>query len=140
MFHYFCKEVCAMRQVRKGIFSVLLVFGLVGGATAEMNDPKKGTTDEMNQTSTGTSQSLETTEEGDKHQAIESQGATKRESIGINQDREVPQQDPARTTRDGTVTQQEPPVGIVDQLREGAKGEVNRRGRDINEQIDRFGQ
>ena len=129
-----------MRQVLQGFFSILLVFGSVGGATAELNETNKGTTDEMNQTSTGTPQGMET-QGGEQQQSIESQGATKRESVGINQDREVPQkQDPVGTTRDRTVTQQEQPVGIVDQLREGAKGEVNRRGSDINEQIDRFGQ
>ncbi|MEO8325962.1 MAG: hypothetical protein ABI618_08940 [Nitrospirota bacterium] len=98
-----------MKQVLSAVLSVLFVVGVVGVSTAGMMDTLKGKADETTKTSTDAHKGMDMTDAA-KEQAIEAQGATKQEA-----------------------------GGMMDQLKEGAKGEVNKTGKTANEKIDTMG-
>ena len=98
-----------MRQVLSGVLSVLFVIGLAGVSTAGMMDTMKGQAQEASEASTDAHKGMDMMDAG-KEQAIEAQSATK-EEVG----------------------------GMMDQLKEGAKGEVNEKGKEVNETIDNIG-
>ncbi len=98
-----------MKQVLSAVLSVLFVVGVVGVSTAGMMDTLKGKADETTKTSTDAHKGMDMTDAA-KEQAIEAQGATKQEA-----------------------------GGMMDQLKEGAKGEVNKTGKTANETIDTMG-
>jgi hypothetical protein len=127
-----------MRQIGQVFFFALVVLSWVGGASAEMTNVTKDNARETNPSSTEAQEREVGTGAGENN-SIHSQGATKRDPVGINQDRESTHQESVGTNQNRTGTQQEP-VGIVDQLKEGAKGEVDLRGKELNDRIDRFGQ
>ena len=98
-----------MRQVLAGILSVLFVVGLTGMSSAGMMDTLKGKADEASKASTDPHQGMDMKEAG-KDAAIETKSATQQEA-----------------------------AGMMDQLKEGAKGEVNKTKETVNDTIDNIG-
>ena len=98
-----------MRQVLSGALSLVFVIGLSGMSTAGMMDAMKGQAQEASEASTDAHKGMDMMDAG-KEQAIEAQSATK-EQAG----------------------------GMMDQLKEGAKDEVNEKGKEVNEKIDNIG-
>jgi len=88
---------------------VLFVIGLAGVSTAGMKDALKGKAEEAKGASTEAHKGMDMKEAGTEA-AIETQSATKEEA-----------------------------GGMIDQLKEGAKGEVNEKGKTVNESIDNIG-
>jgi hypothetical protein len=95
-----------MKQVLSAVLSVLFVVGVVGVSTAGMMDTLKGQAEEATETSTDTHKGMDMTGAA-KEQAIEAQSPTKEEA-----------------------------GGMMDQLKEGAKGEVDEKGKEANETIE----
>ncbi len=98
-----------MKKVLSAVLSVLFVVGVVGVSTAGMMDTLKGKSDKATETSTDAHKGMDMTGAA-KEQAIEAQSATKGEA-----------------------------GGMMDQLKEGAKGEVNKTKETTNETIDNIG-
>ena len=98
-----------MKQVLSAVLSVLCLVGLAGVSTAGMMDAVKSKADETTKTATDAHKGMDMTEHAKEH-AIEAQNATKEEA-----------------------------GGMMDQLKEGAKGEVNKTGKTANETIDNIG-
>lgn len=98
-----------MKKVLSSVLSVLCVVGVVGVSTAGMMDTLKGKSDEATEASTDAHKGMDMTGAA-KEQAIEAQSATKKEA-----------------------------GGMMDQLKEGAKGEVNKTKDTANETIDNIG-
>ena len=98
-----------MRQVLSGVLSVMFVIGLAGVATAGMMDTMKGKADEASKAATDPHQGMDMKEAG-KEAAIETKSATQQKA-----------------------------GGMMDQLKEGAKGEVNQKSKEANETIDKIG-
>jgi hypothetical protein len=92
-----------------GVLSVLFVIGLAGVSTAGMKDALNGKAEEAKGASTEAHKGMDMKEAG-AEAAIETQSATKEEA-----------------------------GGMIDQLKEGAKGEVNEKGKTVNESIDNIG-
>ncbi|GJL70639.1 MAG: hypothetical protein NPIRA06_32740 [Nitrospirales bacterium] len=107
-----------MTWILSGVFSVLCVIGVSGLSMAETADDLKNQAEERNQAANeaqekemkNMEEAAENITETQKERAIEAQRATKKEA-----------------------------GGMVDQLKEGAKGEVNQRSNDINSTIDNLG-
>lgn len=98
-----------MKKVLSAVLSVLFVVGVAGVSFAGMMDTLKGKADETTQTSTDAHKGMDMTEHAKEH-AIEAQSATKEEA-----------------------------GGMMDQIKEGAKGEVNKTKDTANETIDNIG-
>lgn len=98
-----------MRQVLSGILSVLVVIGLAGMSTAGMMDTLKGKAEAAGEASADPHQGMDMKEAG-KEAVIESKSATEKEA-----------------------------GGMMDQLKEGAKGEVNKTKETVNKTIDDIG-
>ncbi|WNM58021.1 hypothetical protein [Candidatus Nitrospira allomarina] len=107
-----------MTWILSGVFSVLCVVGVSGLSMAGTADDKQNQAEERAQAANETQEremrnmeeAAENITETQKERAIEAQRSTQQEA-----------------------------GGIVDQLREGAKGEVNQRSNDINSKIDNLG-
>lgn len=98
-----------MKQVLSAVLSVLFVVGLVGVSTAGMMDTLKGKAEEAKEASSEAHEGMDM-KGAEKEQAIEAQGATKQEE-----------------------------GGMMDQFKEGAKGEVDEKGKEANETIENIG-
>ncbi|WP_342349768.1 hypothetical protein [uncultured Nitrospira sp.] len=98
-----------MKQVLSVVLSVFFVVGLAGVSSAGMMDSLKGKADETTKTSTDAHKGMDMTDAA-KEQAIKAQSGTKEEA-----------------------------GGMMDQLKDGAKGEVNKTGKTANETIDNIG-
>lgn len=98
-----------MKQVLSVVLSVFFVVGLAGMSSAGMMDTLKGKADETSKTSTGTHKGMDMTEHAKEH-AIEAQSGTKEEA-----------------------------GSMMDEIKEGAKGEVNKTKDTANETIDNIG-
>lgn len=98
-----------MKQVLSAVLSVLFVVGLVGVSSAGMRDTLKGTGEKPSESSTDAHKGMDMTEHAKEH-AIEAQNATKEEA-----------------------------GGMMDQFKDGAKGEVNKTQETTNEKIDNIG-
>lgn len=98
-----------MKKVLSSVLSVLCVVGLVGVSAGGMMDTLKGTSDKATETPKDAHKGMDMTEHAKEH-AIEAQGATKEEA-----------------------------GGMMDQIKEGAKGEVNKTKETTNEKIDSIG-
>ncbi len=113
-----------MTWILSGVLSVLCVVGVSGLSMAGTSDTFQGQAEERNQASKDAQEAemdmkdaeidmkeaAENIKEAEKERAIEAQRATQQEA-----------------------------GGIIDSLREGAKGEVNQRSRGINSTIDNLG-
>ncbi|MGP0593479.1 hypothetical protein ACTRXD_13225 [Nitrospira sp. T9] len=98
-----------MKKVLTAVLSVLCVVGVAGVSAAGMMDTLKGESDKATEASTDAHKGMDMTEHANEH-AIEAQGATKEEA-----------------------------GGMMDQIKEGAKGEVNKTKDTANETIDNIG-
>lgn len=98
-----------MKKVLSSVLFVLCVVGLAGVSFAGMMDTLKGKADETTKTSTDAHKGVDMTGAA-KEQVIEAQSATKKEA-----------------------------GGMMDQLKEGAKGEVNKTKETANDMIDNIG-
>ena len=98
-----------MRQVMTGILSVLFVVSLAGAGTAGMMDTMKGKADEAKVAAT------------EAHKGMDMKAVESGKAI------------------DATSATKEEAGGMMDQLKEGAKGEVNKTKEKTNETIDNIG-
>lgn len=98
-----------MKKVLSSVLSVLCVVGLVGVSAGGTMDTLKSQSDKATEASTDAHKDMDMTEHAKEH-AIEAQSATKEEA-----------------------------GGMMDQIKEGAKGEVNKTKETTNEKIDSIG-
>lgn len=98
-----------MKKVLSSVLFVLCVVGLAGVSSAGMMDTLKGKADEATETTTDAHKGMDMTGAA-KEQAIEAQSATQKEA-----------------------------GGMMDQLKDGAKGEVNKTKETANDMIDNIG-
>ncbi|MEO8325568.1 MAG: hypothetical protein ABI618_06945 [Nitrospirota bacterium] len=98
-----------MKQLLSAVLFGFFVVGLAGVSSAGMMDSLKGKADETTKTSPDAHEGMDMTEHAKEH-AIEAQTGTKEEA-----------------------------GGMMDQIKDGAKGEVNKTKETTNETIDNLG-
>jgi TolA-binding protein len=146
-FHRFniLRREVGMTRILSGVFSIFCVVGVSGLSMAGTTDGVQGQTEERNRAADGKQDQTE-----ERHRAadgVQDQSEERDRAANESQQREISMEEAAenikKTQKERAIeaqrsTQQEA-GGIVDQLREGAKGEVNQRSESINSTIDNLG-